>query len=128
MVKVAFRCAGVEESYDIQRDSSLAAVQQLLCRLYRQSFPARKAVLTSNGNTYDAFGQYPLKTCHGGAIFAVKFENTDEVVFYDKFDRIGMKIELEEEVAYDDAVAAGTTTNGIEAWVWARRAALLKTA
>ncbi len=130
-MRVSFHCDDVEESCEVDRASSLADVQHFLCRLYRQSFPAKKAVLTSEDNTYDAFGQYPFKTCSEGAIFEVKFENTDEVLFYDKFDRIGMKIELEEEVAYDDAVAAGTTTTettGIEAWVCARRAALLKTA
>ncbi len=127
MLRVAFQFDDVEESCEVDRASSLADVQQLLCRLYRQSFPAKKAVLTSD-NTYDAFVQYPFKACSEGAIFEVKFENTDEVLFYDKFNRIGMKIELEEEVAYDDAVAAGTTHTGIEAWVMARRAALLRTA
>ena len=126
MVRIAFQCAGVEESCEVDRASSLADVQQLLCRLYRQSFPAKKAVLTSD-NTYDAFVQYPFKTCNEGATFEVEFVDTDDPFFYDKFDR-GPKIELEEEVAYDDAVAAGTTNTGIEAWVSARRAALLKTA
>ena len=125
MLRVAFQFDDVEESCEVDRASSLADVQQLLCRLYRQSFPAKKAVLTSD-NTYDAFVQYPFKTCNEGAIFEVKFENTDEVLFYDKFDRIGMKIELDEEVAFDDAVAAGTTTSGIEAWVLARRAVELR--
>ncbi len=78
-------------------------------------------------NTYDAFVQYPFKACSEGATFEVEFLDTDDPFFYDKFDR-GPKIELEEEVAYDDAVAAGTATTGIEAWVWARRAALLGTA
>ena len=122
MVRVAFRCDGDEESCDIQRDSSLAAVQHLLCRLYRQSFPARKAVLTSDDVLFDAFVQCPFKTCNEGAAYEVRFVDTDEVLFYDKFDRIGIKIELEEEVAYDDAVAAGTATSKIEAWVLARRA------
>ncbi len=122
MVRVAFRCAGVEEPCEVGRTSSLADVQKLLCRLYRQSFPARKAVLTSDDTTYDAFGQYPFKTCSEGATFEVEFVDTDDPYFYDKFDRLGMKIELEEEVAFDDAVAAGTTTSGIEAWVLARRA------
>ncbi len=127
MVRIAFQCAGVEESCEVERTSSLADVQQLLCRFYRQSFPAKKAVLTSDDVLFDAFCQYPFKTCSDGAIFTIKFENTDDPFFYDKFDR-GPKIELEEEVAYDDAVAAGTATTGIEAWVWARRAALQWTA
>ena len=130
MARVAFKCAGVEESCEVERTSSLADVQQLLCRLYRQSFPAKKAVLNleeSLCDTYDAFGQYPFKTCNEGAIFEIEFDKTDGPFFYDKFDR-GPNIELEEEVAYDDAVAAGTATTGIEAWVWARRAALLGTA
>ena len=126
MVRIAFQCAGVEESCEVERTSSLADVQQLLCRFYRQSFPAKKAVLTSDDNTYDAFGQYPFKTCNEGATFEVEFVDTDDPFFYDKADRIGMKIELEEEVAYDDAVAAGTTNTGIEAWVSARRAVELR--
>ena len=83
-------------------------------------------MLTSD-NTYDAFVQYPFKTCNEGAIFEIEFDKTDDPFFYDKFDR-GPKIELEEEVAYDDAVAAGTATTGIEAWVLARRAVELRTA
>ncbi len=128
MVRVSFRCDGVEESCEVERASSLAAVQQLLCRLYRQSFPAKKAVLTSDDVLFDVFGQYPFKNCNEGAAYEVKFADTDDPFFYDKFDRIGLKIELEEEVAYDDAVAAGTTTNGIEVWVWARRAVELRRA
>ncbi len=127
MVRVAFQCAGVEESCEVERTSSLADVQQLLCRFYRQSFPAKKAVLTSDDVLFDAFVQCPFKTCNEGAAYEVKFVDTDDPFFYDKFDRIGLTIKLEEEVAYDDAVAAGTTT-GIEAWVWARRAALQWTA
>ncbi len=127
MLRVSFRCDGVEEPCEVARASSLADVQQLLCRLYRQSFPAKKAVLTSNGVLFDVFGQYPFKTCNEGDIFEIESGKTDDPFFYDKFDR-GPKIELEEEVAYDDAVAAGTASTGIEAWVWARRAALLRTA
>ena len=126
MVQAAFRCAGVEDSCEVARASSLADVQQFLCRLYRQSFPARKAVLTSDDNTYDVFGQYPFKTCSEGVTFEVEFVDTDDPLFYDKADRIGIKIELDEEVAFDDAVAAGTTTSGIEAWVLARRVVELR--
>ena len=128
MVRIAFQCAGVEESCEVERTSSLADVQQLLCRFYRQSFPAKKAMLTSDDVLFDAFCQYPFKTCSEGAICTIKFGSTDEVLFYDKFDRIGIKIELEEEVAYDDAVAAGTATTGIETWVLGRRAELHGTA
>ncbi len=128
MVQVAFRCDGVEESCEVERTSSLADVQQLLCRLYRQSFPGMKAIATSNGVLFDVFGQYPFKNCSEGAAYEVKFVDTDDPFFYDKFDRIGLTIKLEEEVAYDDAVAAGTTNTGIEAWVWARRAEIHGTA
>ena len=83
--------------------------KQLLCRLPRQSLPAKKAGLTSDDVLFDAFGQYPFKNCSEGATFEVEFMDTDDPFFYDKFDR-GPKIELEEEVAYDDAVAAGTAT------------------
>ena len=126
MVRVAFQCAGVDEHCDVQRDSSLADIQQLLCRLYRQNFPARKAVLTLDDNKYDAFVQYPFKTCTEGAMYEVEFDKTDEVLFFDKADR-GLNITLEAEVGYDDAVCAGTTI-GIEAWVPARRAVLQWTA
>ena len=127
MLRVSFWCDGDEDSCEVARASSLADVQQLICRLYRQSFPAKKAVLTSNGVLFDVFGQYPFKTCNEGAIFEIEFDKTDDPLFFDKFDRIGLTIKLEEEVAYDDAVAAGTTT-GIEAWVLGRRAELHGTA
>ena len=126
MVRVAFQCAGVEESCEVDRASSLADVQQLLCHFYQQSFPAKKAMLTSDDVLFDAFCQYPFKTCNEGATFEVEFVDTDDPLFYDKVDRIGTRIELEEEVAYDDAVAAGTTNTGIEAWVSARRAVELR--
>ena len=127
MVWVSFRCDGVEESYDVERTSSLADVQQLLCRLYRQSFPAKKAIMTSNGLLFDVFVQYPFKNSNEGAMYEVEFENTDEVLFYDKFDRC-LNITLEEEIAYEDAEAAGTITTCIDAWVLARRAELHETA
>ena len=122
MVRVAIKRVGVERSCEVERTSSLADVQLLLCRLYRQPFPATKAVLTSDNFLYDAFGQHPFETCIEGTVYEVKFTATDDPFFYDKFDRVGMKIDLEEEIAYDDAVAAGATT-GIEAWVRARRTA-----
>ncbi len=87
MLRVAFQFDDVEESCEVDRASSLADVRQLLCRLYRQSFPAKKAVLTSD-NTYDAFVQYPFKTRSEGATFEVEFVDTDDPFFYDKADRI----------------------------------------
>ena len=127
MGRIAFRWDDVEKYCDIQRDSSLADVQQLLCRLYRQSFPAKKAVLTLEGNKYDVFVRSPFKHSNDGVTVEVEFVDTDDPFFYDKVDR-GLKITLAEEVAHDDAVAAGMTINCIEAWVWARRAVELRTA
>ena len=125
MVLIVFQCSQVKNSFEVDRTSSLADVQQVLCRLHGQTFPAKKAVLTSQENTYDGFNQCRFATCKDGAIYEVRSVSTDEVLFYDKLDRIGSKITFKEEVAYDDDVAAGMTTSCIQEWVVARRAASL---
>ena len=64
-------------------------------------------MLTSNDSTCDAFDQHPFKTYTEGAAYEVKFADNDGSLFY----------KLEEEVAYGDDVATGTTT-GIEVKAW----------
>ena len=109
---------GPESLCTVPRTSSLGDVQQQLCRIFRRRFPATKAVLqTAGGVRYDEFLQLPFKNCVEGEIFDVIFASTDDPYFYDKMDRSWPKITLEEEVAHDDAVNSGATTEDLETWV-----------
>ena len=109
---------GPESLCTVPRASSLGDVQQQLCRIFRRRFPATKAVLqTAGGVRYDEFLQLPFKNCVEGEIFDVMFASTDDPYFYDQMDRSRPKITLEEEVAHDDAVNSGATTEDLETWV-----------
>ena len=117
-VSVRLRGDGPESLCTVPRASSLGDVQQQLCRIFRRRFPAMKAVLQTAGDVrYDKFLQVPFKNCVEGEIFDVIFASTDDPYFYDKMDRSWPKITLEEEVAHDDAVNSGATTEDLETWV-----------
>ncbi len=77
-----------------------------------------KAVLmTADGVKYDEFLQLPFANCVEGEIFDVIFMNTDDPYFYDKMDRARPKTTLEEEIAHEEAVKAGATTEDLRTWV-----------
>ena len=118
MARVVFRC-GEDQVCDVPRGSSLRDVQKLLCRVFRQRFPAMKAILTIDGVTYDQFYKFPVFV--QDAICIVHFIETDDPFFYDLADRKGIKPTWQEEVEYDDAVAAGDTISDLEGWVSKKR-------
>ncbi len=70
---------------------------------------------------YDEFGQKPFIGCADENQICVVFAPTDDPFFYDKYDRRGTKVTLEEEVLWEQAVEAGSTTSELEEWVLARR-------
>ncbi len=47
----------------VERETQLRHIQQELCRLFGQRFPAMKACLNINGVTYDEFGDTPFTGC-----------------------------------------------------------------
>ncbi len=109
---------GGELLWSVARGSSLEDAQQQICRAFRRRFPAMKAVLmTADGVRYDEFLQLPFKNCVEGAIFDVEFMNTDDPYHYDKMDRTRPKITLEEEIAHEEAVKVGATTEDLRTWV-----------
>ena len=109
---------GPESLCTVPRTSSLGDVQQQLCRIFRRRFPATKAVLqTAGGVRYDEFLQLPFVNCVEGEVFDVEFMNTDDPYHYDKMDRTRPKITLEEEIAHEDAVRMGATTEDLATWV-----------
>ncbi len=104
--------------WSVPRGSSLGDAQQQLCRAFRRRFPAMKAVLMSADDVrYDEFLQLPFANCVEGEIFDVTFMDTDDPYFYDKMDRARPKITLEEEIAHEEAVKVGATTEDLQTWV-----------
>ena len=71
------------------------------------------------GVTYDKFYESPVFL--QDVICTVHFIDTDDPYFYDAADRKGIKPTLQEEVEYDDAVAAGDTISDLEGWVSKKR-------
>ena len=115
---------------DVSRCASLADVQRDICRFFRQRFPATKASLLIDEATFYEFIDKPFLSCADGAVCTVIFADTDDPLFYDKADRLGMKIDLEELVAYDCASEAaardGSPIEELEVWVLNRRFGMLQ--
>ena len=85
--------------------------------------PPTTIAIVVNGEQFNEFTQFPFQHCLVSAVAAaVVFMNTDDPYFYDLEDRKRFKVDLAEEVAYDDAVACGATTLTLEGWVREQRA------
>jgi hypothetical protein len=86
----------------VHKNASLRDVQQDVCRMFHQRFPAKKAILVdAMGRTFDEFIQKPFHRCKEGDNIIVRFNDTDDPYFYDWFDRKGSKLKLEEEIALE---------------------------
>ncbi len=117
-VSVRLRGGGPESRCTFPRGASLGDAQQQLCRAFRRPFPARKAILmTAEGARFDEFLELPFMNCVEGQVFDVIFMDTDDPYHYDKIDRARPKITLEEELAHDEAVKVGATTEDLATWV-----------
>ena len=97
--------------------------QRMRCAQLRARFPAMKAVLKYGDVLYDEFSDKPFLNCLDSATFELDFIETDDPYFYDKADRCRLKVKLEEEVEYDEAVSSGAApVSDLETWVRGRRA------
>ena len=72
---------------DVKQDTSLGKVQKTLCRAFRQRFPASKATIVIDDQTFDEFIQRPFASCSEGSSVHVRFSDTDDPLFYDLLDR-----------------------------------------
>ena len=123
MIKAASRCDGEVWPCAADRSWSLSDVQRMLCEHFHARFPVMKAVLKYGDVIYDEFSEKPFQNCIETATFEVDFIETDDPYFYDKADRCRLKVKLEEEVEYDDAVISGVApASDLETWVRGRRA------
>ena len=123
MIKAAFRRDGEVWPCAVNRAWLLRDVQRMLCEQFHARFPAMKAVLKYDGVLYDEFSEKPFLNCLESATFEVDFIETDDPYFYDKADRCRLKVKLEEEVEYDEAVSSGVApVSDLESWVRGRRA------
>ena len=93
--------AGKVAQIEVGFHTPLGQVQKALCLAFGQRFPATKATLTVDGETYDEFIQKPFHRCKEGDNIIVRFNDTDDPYFYDWFDRKGSKLKLEEEIALE---------------------------
>ncbi len=125
MVAVTFRNGGQSWARAMDRRVRLRDLQRELCRRFHERFPVMKAVLTCGDAVFDEFSDLPLENCIDGDVLDVSFMTTNDPLFYDIADRVGTKVTLDEEVAYDDAVSEGLTADDIETWAAARRMASL---
>ena len=69
------------------------------------------------------FQLQPFLDCKDGEEIQVAFAQTDDPFFYDLADRRSHKISLEDEMAWEEARASGSTTLDLQDWLWARFAA-----
>ena len=123
MIKAAFRRNGEVWPCAVNRAWLLRDVQRMLCEQFHARFPAMKAVLKYGDVLYNEFSEKPFQNCIESATFEVDFVETDDPYFYDKADRCRLKVKLEEEVEYEEAVSSGVApANDLETWVRARRA------
>jgi len=109
----------------VKRDTQLRHVQENLCRLFGQRFPAMKACLHIDGRDWDEFGDTPFAGHDdkvGKLVGKVKFIPTDDPFFYDVADRVGPKGTVEDEILYDEAEQRGITMPSYKDWLRSRRA------
>jgi len=111
----------------VSTGTRLRHVQEDLCRIFGQPFPAMKAWLRIGGRAWDDFEDAPFAGCDDEAVVAtVDFMPTDDPLFYDIFDRTGLKGDtLEEQILYESEVEQGHTSLAYKDWLRARRAAAL---
>ena len=83
---------GYTVDISVNSDASLRELQAIVCKLFRQSFPSKKAALIVAGRVYCDFIDVPFKHCSGSLEATVIFSPTDDPYFYDLRDRRpGMK-------------------------------------
>jgi hypothetical protein len=143
MIAVTFRSFdGQTYETSVPKLGALRDLQRCLCIVFGSRFPATQANLKVGGHLYDDFADIPFANCDpacscetgAGASQAacgcgaasidadVTFEPTSDPFFYDWADRSGPKHTLEEEVAYEDALGLGETSQSFRAWLRERRA------
>ena len=98
----------------------LRDMQLDLCRKFRNRFPSKMATVKVEGHLYDRFNDQPFTSCPDGAAVDVSFGPIDDPYFHDFADRRPCP-SLEEEVQWEEAVAAGETTLDLVTWVNSRR-------
>ena len=79
----------IGETAEVAVDSavSLRELQALVCKLFRQRFPATKDTLIVGDDVYDEFIQVPFRGCSGCVEATGTFGSTDDSYFYDLRDR-----------------------------------------
>ena len=115
----------------IPSDVALRDLQKKLCNAFRVPFPTMQANLEIEGVFYDDFEQHPFLDhailCDGASYAAeafVIFEPTTDLFWFDWHDRRKQKCTLEEESAYEDALALGHTDLDLRDWLQKHRASL----
>ena len=123
MIRALFRKQGGSEPRELEVDkrASLRLVQNLLCSVFAEHFPCMKASIVVRGELFASLMDRPFLNCEDGEEIEVQFSATDDPFFFDLADRL--KISLEDEMAWEEARASGSTTLDLSTWVWARFAA-----
>ena len=79
--------SGEEHTIRVVQAVRLRDVQEIICRLFRKTFPATKACIVEQAWTHDDFFNQPFLNSADGDVMRVSFIKTDDPYFYDKFDR-----------------------------------------
>ena len=100
-----------------------------MCNAFHVPFPTTTANLEIEGVFYDDFEQRPFLDyailCDGASDATealVIFEPTSDLFWFDWNDRRKPKCTLEEECAYEDALALGHTDLNLHDWLQKQRA------
>ena len=121
MIRALFRKQDSEpRELEVEKRASLRHVQKLLCSIFAERFPCMKASVVVRGEHFASFLDRPFFNCEDGDEIEVAFSPTDDPFFYDLNDRSSHKISLEDEMAWEEARASGSTTLDLQAWLRAR--------
>ncbi len=124
-IPLTFTCGAITKLLPVNPRSSLGGVQATLCKAFGQRFPATLANVVSRGVKFDEFRDRPFALLLPGEGVGVEFSATDDPFFYDVADRGRrgqLKVTLEEEVAYEEALTSETPPSMcLDDWVLLRR-------
>ena len=130
MLAVTFRGINGETHLieQIPSEVTLRDLQKKLCKAFHVPFPSTQATLEIEGVVYDDFEQHPFLDyailCDGASAATdalVLFEPTTDLFWFDWNDRRKPECTVEEEIAYEDALALGHTDLVLYDWLQKHR-------
>ena len=124
-IPITFTWGALSKLLPVNPGATLGGVQATLCKAFGQRFPAMRANVVCRGVKYDEFRDHPFALLLPGEGVGVEFSATDDPFFYDVADRGTrgqLRVTLEEEVLYEEALTSETPPSMcLDDWVLLRR-------